>query len=43
VVLRKERRVVQSVQIYQTKTHIHENEHDKRYKCVEMQCQDIDN
>jgi len=24
-------------------THVHENRHDERYKCVEMQCQNIDN
>jgi hypothetical protein len=24
-------------------THLHENGHDERYKCVEMQCQNIDN
>jgi len=24
-------------------THVHESGHDKRYKCVEMQCQNTDN
>ena len=38
VVWRKERRIVQSFQICQTKTHVNENGHNKRYKCAEMQC-----
>jgi hypothetical protein len=34
---------VQSVQNYQTEKHVHENEHDGRYTCDEIQCQNIDN
>ena len=34
---------VQSVQIYQTEKHFHENEHDGRYTCDEIQYQNIDN
>ena len=36
-------RPVQSVQIYQTEKHVHENGHDGRYTCDEIQCQNIDN
>jgi hypothetical protein len=36
VVLGKERRIVQFVQICQIETHVHENRHDERYKCIEM-------
>jgi len=36
-------RPVQYVQIYQTEKHVHENEHDGRYTCDEIQCQNIDN
>ena len=38
-----ELRPVQSVQNYQTEKHVHENEHDGRYTCDEIQCQNIDN
>ena len=38
-----EPRPLQSVQIYQTKKHVHENGHDERYTCDEIQCQNIDN
>ena len=34
---------MQSVQIYQTEKHVHENGHDGRYTCDEIQCQNIDN
>jgi len=36
-------RPMQSVQICQTKKHVHENGHDGRYTCDEIQCQNIDN
>ena len=36
-------RPAQSVQIYQMEKHVHENGHDGRYKCDEIQCQNIDN
>jgi hypothetical protein len=38
-----EPRPVQSVQNYQTEKHVYENEHDGRYTCDEIQCQNIDN
>lgn len=41
--LRKERRIVQSIQIYQKETHVHKNKHDEKYRCIEIQCQDNDN
>jgi len=43
VVLGKERRIVHSIQICQTETHVYKNIHDERYKCIEMKSQDIDN
>jgi len=36
-------RIVQSVQICQKETHVHENGHDERYKYVGMQCQNNGN
>jgi len=36
-------RPMQSVQICQTEKHVHENRHDGRYTCNEIQCQNIDN
>ena len=30
---------MQSIQIFRKKTHVHENGHDERLKCVGMQCQ----
>jgi hypothetical protein len=36
-------RIMQSVQICQKKTHVHENGHDERYKYVGMQCQNNGN
>ena len=36
-------RPVQSVQIYQMEKHVHENGHDGRYTCDEIQCQNINN
>ena len=30
---------MQSIQICRKKTHVHENGHDERLKCVGMQCQ----
>ena len=43
MVYRFEWEPVQSVQIYQTEKHFHENEHDERYTCDEIQYQNIDN
>ena len=39
----EELKPLQSVQNCQTKTHVHKNGHDERYKCIDMQCHDIDN
>lgn len=36
-------RIVQYVQTCQKETHVHENKHDERYKCIEMQCQNNGN
>ena len=37
------RKPLQSVSNYQMETRVHESGHDKRYKYVEMQCQNTDN